>query len=522
MNPTKRSDSIQPRDDQQKVKALELLSSLGYAVFPEILVTQDPASRKTLGQFGLEITDVDVMGLTVTPLLRIHSAIVDCTTRRGVSVIHRALWLRALLDFVACDQGIVVVQKDIHEDHRAAATQAGVDIFSTYEFDRLCHSLPTQRLHADFEACLCMWRSTRERMAVRFPKLADYARRTFWMRGWNRRLYSLPAVASECGKYLRPDRADDVDLFFHLALLYSAAVTHLGAHVFSQQPGDLRDCIRSYVHGGMHNIRWMSSVLKEVQDIIDHANVSDMFEIDLRDIRAVDPRYFDLLAELIHRISAKPSTLRELMRIVQLLDWQRQGMVQLDAVFWNQPGISLTRKFAIDLLELLAVAMNCTPDFTRAVVGVGLSSGPSSDRRVRGYVPCSARPASRPGSQTAGAACQPSSAPTDQTSSDEDGKSVGENTLSAGVAGEGCSGTPDRAERAAVPRSTYTDMPQGNVHASSPEGIVREGQRLQDERLDQQCVVLDLQMVEPQDSDTEVTALGMADGTSADSAVTQQ
>lgn len=118
------------KDRDQKKIALKLCAAREMLPAMEVNVR----SRLALSDRDADITDIDVLGVSIGISGRLERTLFDCKATSKWSPINRALWASGLKTLTESSMAYVIQQKKIDRSHKAAAAQLQTYLYEEGEF----------------------------------------------------------------------------------------------------------------------------------------------------------------------------------------------------------------------------------------------------------------------------------------------------------------------------------------------------------------------------------------------------
>jgi hypothetical protein len=119
------------KDIHQKEMAIRFCLVNNMTPFLEVNIQ----NHRELSDTSTVITDIDVMGIEISPSGKALKTIFDCKTLNKTSPINRAFWAAGLMKFTHCEQAFIVLRKRASEAHRLSARQINVHLFDEKQFN---------------------------------------------------------------------------------------------------------------------------------------------------------------------------------------------------------------------------------------------------------------------------------------------------------------------------------------------------------------------------------------------------
>lgn len=117
------------KDRPLKELAIRFCLARGLAPFLEV----DVPSFSDLSDSQEVLTDIDVLGVDVSPNGEVTRTVFDCKSGK-MSAINRAFWASGVLRYTGCDDAFILLKSRAVSNHRLTALQVGVDLHDEQSF----------------------------------------------------------------------------------------------------------------------------------------------------------------------------------------------------------------------------------------------------------------------------------------------------------------------------------------------------------------------------------------------------
>jgi hypothetical protein len=228
-----------------------------------VLVEVPVATRGSAGAVERLVTDIDVLALRPTPELTWEIVVGDCKTKRSESPANRALWVRALMEYVTASRGYMLLKRDsgrIEPDHKLMADQLGVTLLEEQEFAPFDRALlyPASSERSVLETATQL-RGFYDDVGTRFQRLSELVK--YLSSGaWGERdhfvmVRQVIGITDNVRSELDPSKSLHVALVLEAAAVFSVALATCVGRMFHQfvAPSDraaLEDALRTMIWGG--------------------------------------------------------------------------------------------------------------------------------------------------------------------------------------------------------------------------------------------------------------------------------
>lgn len=325
-------------------------------------------------------TDLDVLGIQISPDLRVQSAIADCKTSAKGST-ERMFWIRGVADFFAADDAYMVRAGDVTAASRQLAARLRVGVLTPDDLAALeSHygaELPVPDDVAGFlfdGQSLASYRHAFTALDRRLQTLREYQEFDFWVYEEHRNLQQLVAHLRSVAKHLDPGHPVHQALFFESAWLYALSVARAVHHVRRTHVTDLDTSLREYVFGGQLGLREKQHLAK----VLRAAAGKEGGDPD----EGVFPPYFAALLELSSRFLRRPAHASTVLRYAE---WAAEAHVVRQASpaaeVFGESFDDLAAKLLADVCGFLVSTAGLDPEFrsrARAVLAPATHGSPGS------------------------------------------------------------------------------------------------------------------------------------------------
>lgn len=256
-------------------------------------------------------TDLDVLGLTITPGFRLHGAIADCKTGKNAKAIERVFWLRGVADFFSADDAWVVREYPPPDAARQLAGRLGIAVLTSDDVTALEEFHPTELpLTHPAVARLFDRQKVAEHLAAftgldkRLRPLLEYRQFDYFVYEPHRNPLQLVAHLHDAKTTLDPKNPLYVALFMDMAWLYLVAVTQIVQHVRAAHLTDPDTATQEYLFGGQVGLREK----RQMANLLAKVVPADMERPDPL------PPYYPHLRELVVRVLRRPDQILTALR----------------------------------------------------------------------------------------------------------------------------------------------------------------------------------------------------------------
>lgn len=313
-------------------------------------------------------TDLDVLGIHISPDLRVQSAIADCkTTVRGST--ERMFWIRGVADFFNADDAYMVRSGDVTAASRQLAARLGVAVLTPPDLATLESHYPSGTGTVDgtaeflFDAAaMTTYRQALTSLDRKLLPLREYQEFDFWVYEEHRNLQQVVAHLGDAAKHFDPGHPAHRALFFELAWLYALSLARAVHHVRRTHLTEIETSLREYLVGGQVGLREkqaLAAVLRAAAGK-EQADGDD----------GVFPPYFAALLELSTRFVRRPTLASTVLRYAE---WAAEAQIAKQ----DRPAAEvfvlyddLAGKLLADICGFLVSAAKLDPEFRRHARGL--------------------------------------------------------------------------------------------------------------------------------------------------------
>lgn len=306
-------------------------------------------------------TDLDVLGITITPGFRLRSAIADCKSGKSAKASERLFWLRGVADFFDADDGWVVLGHSPSDSSRQLSSRLGMSVMTGEDISTLEGLHPTS-LPIDTAAVARLFDHDRVAhylgafgsLSGKLKPLLEYRQFDFFVYEPHRNPMQLVAHLGESSAHLDARNPLHVAVFVDMAWLYLVTVTRIVEHIRSSHLSDPDVGIQEYLFGGQLGLREKRQMAKLLEEVAPEG------------VERPDhlPVYYAQLRELVVRVMRRPDHILNALRYAEvatagLADGVR---VRLRSVFGDTYD-EIAAKLLNDVCGFLVVAADLDTDF---------------------------------------------------------------------------------------------------------------------------------------------------------------
>lgn len=343
-----------PNDRDLKIRLATIFWALGCYTRLEVKLAEYSPQR----DMALELTDLDVLGIRVSPELSFEHLVADCTSNRDVlkSPIQRVFWLRGVMDFFGASTGYLALNtaSGISENQRLVAHRLGVTILNTENLSHLEQRLAVADLaplQLTKQESWVYFESNLQQLPKALQPALSFRKHTYWL---NPTYHNLHSVISLCGRH-----AKDIDernrhhaaLVLDLLSLFCLALLTMTSYVARTNPEDPEVELRSYFFGGYQEMRRREAIIENVKKIV--GEIPGQRELFADKIR-LDPDYLRGLFEVAYRLLNRPEDARHVPRYLEMVLFEKTLYKSENAEglkYLNERFSDVTKKLTRDIVK---------------------------------------------------------------------------------------------------------------------------------------------------------------------------
>lgn len=352
-----------------KVGVRRLLWSMGFSTRLDVVLrgdgrptaTKSPGS-KTMRSTGPEtFTDLDVLGVVVSPGYRLTKAVADCKSGTRDKPTARMFWARGVADLFGADQTLLVREHEVNDATRQLSSRLGITVLTSKDL------VAMQQLHGDPVANpagplqVLFDREQVERAMHAFDKLdrrlnplLEYRNFDYWVYDQHRNPFQLVAHLRDARRHLDPANPDHLALFLDMSWLYLYSLIGVTEHLRGAFMQDVDRGLQEYLFGGstgLNEKREFAALLESVRP---------------KDAKAVDhlPPYYANLREVVTRLLRRPGHVQGALRYAEAASalMAARARVPLKVAFGSEFD-PVTAKLVADVCGFLVASADLDAGF---------------------------------------------------------------------------------------------------------------------------------------------------------------
>lgn len=358
------------RDLQLKLSIHKILWHAGYSnrlnVVLSTLIAGERGSRPGVEDF----TDIDVLGVLITPDFRIVRSIADCSTS-GRSVAQRLFWLSGVMGSFNADAAYMLRSREVPASSRQLAERLGIAILTPPDTASLASSLlgtepEPKEISPLFDAGVA---NRLEREIDALPgttaALRAYRRSLFWTLPLNQNLIQMVSQLGRAREGLDPSNRVALALFIDCTWLYAYVLADTCSAITRRHLADIEGSLKRHMFGGDVGIRARETLLTRLNALRQELERRDASE-EHQNMFGLTPPYFPGLLELVTRMLRRPHAASRILRLAEYILFAvlmageppaRESFGEFD---------EMASKLFVDIAAYLANAAELPPRFVEA------------------------------------------------------------------------------------------------------------------------------------------------------------
>jgi len=364
-----------------KVASRRLLWRMGFTTRVDVpLRAFIPPSASRRGARHETFTDLDVLGIAVTPGFALRSVISDCkTTQKGST--ERMFWVRGVSDFFAADDAWMVRTGGVTAASRQLAARLGISVLEPTDLARLEEFHPVD-LPLDDGPLALLFDETRVAAVLKalttidrkLERLVEYRQFDYWVYDEHRNLLQVVAHLAAAAKHLDASHPIHRALFIDCAWLYTLSLAHAANNVRAVHVSDVDTALQQYLFGGQMALQ---EKRKLAAALAHYAPVGSAADDD-----GVLPPWYGQLLELLTRHLRRPTFIGDELRYAEwITEAQLAKEASTVADAFGSSFKPIAAKLLADVCGFLVTVSRLDPDFrtfARQVCAQADSSGTAS------------------------------------------------------------------------------------------------------------------------------------------------
>lgn len=373
-----------------KVGVRSLLWSMGFSTRLDV---QLRGHARPDGGPAESFTDLDVLGVAISPGYRLSTTIADCKSGRADKPTARMFWVRGVADLFGATEAMLVREHDVNDATRQLSARLDITVLPSADLQRMQELHPLARHDSSDALGVLFDRASAEAhlkaftgLDKRLKPLLEYRDFDYWVYDPHRNPFQLVAHLADSGRHLKPKDPNHLALFFDLVWLYLVALIRVTAYQRGAFLGDPDRGLQEYLYGGPTGLREKTEVAHLLQSLKPEGTRA----------RSHLPDYYPALLELVVRLLRRPAHMQSALRhaeVATALCVARRRLPLATALGGEFDPIA--GKLIADICGFLVSAAGLDPEFrvqarafilAEPVTGSGAASPPmsaSGDERNR-------------------------------------------------------------------------------------------------------------------------------------------
>ncbi len=342
------------KDFELKIRLNNILWSLGYYTRIEVKLAEYSVTKK----IPMELTDLDVLGIRLSPDFLFDYIVVDCTSNKDFikSPMKKIFWLKGVMDFFGASNGYLVLDTDspIAEFQRGVATKLGITILNLENLTNLEKRVLRPEIKnfklATPESWIYFENNLTTLDEVLHP-LLKFRKHTYWMNEHHQNISVILTMLQKYKTSVKEDHKFHKVLIMDLMTLLSLSLLHMSKFVFHTNPEKPEQELRAYFYGGYKELEMREEIVKNLNRLIEKIQKQKML-FNLSSEISLDPEYLPQLFDLVFRWVNKPKDAIQIPRYLQMLLFEEvlYNRENKDAFEYLKKDFSeTTKKFVRDL-----------------------------------------------------------------------------------------------------------------------------------------------------------------------------
>lgn len=344
-----------------KVGTRALLWTMGYSTRLDVVLRGDRRTQNGSKTAPETFTDLDVLGVQVSPGYRLTTAIADCKSGKRDKPTARMFWARGVADLFGADHIYLVREHEVNDATRQLSSRLKITVLPTTDLAAM-QSLhgpvldsPTSPLNILFNrTAVAENLSAFTDLDRRLNPLLEYRDFDYWVYEHHRNLIQLVAHLEDAATRLDPTNPVHLALFLDLAWLYLVAVVRVTEHIRGAFLTEPDRGLQEYLFGGataLEEKRQTAAALQEIKP----ANAEAFTHL---------PRFYGHLRELVTRVLRRPTEIQDALRYAEVASALMAGRrrTTLKAAFADAFD-PVAAKLVADVCGFLVASANLNPAF---------------------------------------------------------------------------------------------------------------------------------------------------------------
>lgn len=306
-------------------------------------------------------TDLDVLGVSISPDARASTVIADCKTTRREST-SRMFWIAGVSGFVNADHAYLVREHDVTEAARQLSSKLGIGILTSSELGILQKIHENEKFSSNPNLSFMFDRGEVERhlrsytqLAKKLDPLLKFRNFDYWINDDYRNISVLINRLKDSAATLDSSNSIHRSLFFDVCWLFLLTLIKACGYVRSGYLVDVPRAMQEYIFGGAAGFR-EKETMAEYLNKARPAGVPEQSAL---------PTYFRPLVELVVRLLNRPGRMTESLRYLEIVSASslKSELGSLPILAGEDLFDSIAAKLSADVCGFLVSACNLDPGF---------------------------------------------------------------------------------------------------------------------------------------------------------------
>lgn len=298
-----------------KIGTRRLLWAQGFSTRLDVVLRSDTSSpsNRSIESF----TDLDVLGIAISPGYRLTRTIADCKTGKSDKPVARMFWARGVAELFHADQVLLVRDREVPMAARLLSNRLDITVVTPPDLQVLqqAHGLNPASVDSSPLSILFDHDSVAKQLGAftsmtrKLNPLLEYRNFDYWLYDDHENPFQLVAHLRDSRNSMDPKDPSHLALFMDLAWLFTLSLVPAIQHIrrASLQKPDL--ALQEFLFGG-------PAQLREKQDMAGLLNAArpDGPRMEAEFL----PPYFGALRELVTRLGRRPDVMGLCLRYAEV------------------------------------------------------------------------------------------------------------------------------------------------------------------------------------------------------------
>lgn len=348
-----------------KTEARRLLWRMGYSTRVDVpLRSHVPPSTRRGGRGSYETyTDLDVLGITITPGSGVHSIIADCkTSSRGST--ERMFWIRGVADFFDANEAWMVRSKSVTAASRQLSGRLGISVMESADLQALetYHPIDVPLDQGPLallfnESAVSDYMKAYTTLDKKLDKLLEYRQFDYWVYDEHRNLLQAVAHIAEASRHLDSSNPRHRAIFYDFTWLYVHSLAHAISRVRAAHVTNISESLQDYIFGGQVALREKQQLASALRKFAPPHLTEEAGD-------GVLPQWYPQLLELLTRQLRRPFLTTTQLRYAE---WLSEAQVAKEISSLSEAFSThydpLAAKLLADVCGFLVTVGNLDPGF---------------------------------------------------------------------------------------------------------------------------------------------------------------